>query len=79
MFILVGCQSIAVEPNPVKGRAACWSQFALNLDIVCACPDITYSMCQAIVFKLVGPEQIPGKGCSVNACAVLIGLYLHVF
>lgn len=31
-----------------------------------AFPDTIYSMCQAIVFKLVYPEKVLEKGCSVN-------------
>lgn len=67
------CRNIVIEPNLVKGCAECWvlspvcpeSGYVL-LPCFPAFPDIIYTMCQAIVFKLVYPEKSLVKGCSVN-------------
>lgn len=41
--------------------------------------DIIYTMCQAIVFKLVCPQNILEKSDSVSSWYVFTGIHLHAF
>lgn len=83
VFILVGCWSIATGRNLVKGYAVCCPQCVLNLDVASALlsslPERIYSMCQAIVLKLVCLDKVLGKDCSLNIYHVLTGFCLLLF
>ena len=54
-------------PESVYGVLLCFHAF----------PDIIYSMCQAIVFKLVCPEKVLAKDCCINLLYTYT--YLYVF
>ena len=59
----------SVDPGSGSGLLPGFSAF----------PDIMYRTRQAIVFKLLCPEKVLGKSCSVNIYDVLKGVYHHVF
>jgi len=62
---LVGCRNTAPEPSLLEGCAECRPQCALDLDmasaLLCAFPDIIYSICKGIVFKLACPGKVLEK------------------
>ena len=69
-FNLIGYQIIAKEPNLISDMLCAIlsvPEYGCGLlPSLCVFPDIIYSMCKTISFRLVCPEKGLGKDCPVN-------------